>query len=91
MRENKSSNNKENHGVINSTSKKKKKKKKKIVGDSMIKHVNGCEVSKDDLVKSRWHPGASTNDITDYVRPTACRKPDMIIIHTSTNDIQNTK
>ena len=57
----------------------------------MIKHMNGREVSKDDLVKIRCHPGASTDDITDYVRTTARRKPDMIIIHTSTNDIQNTK
>ena len=60
-----------------------------IVGDSMIKHVNGCEVSRDNSVKIRCHPGATTDDIIDYVRPTARKKPDMIIIHTGTNDIQN--
>ena len=42
LRENKNSNNKENHGVINSAS----KKEIIIVGDSMIKHVNGHEVSR---------------------------------------------
>ena len=59
------------------------------VGDSMIKHVNGREVSRDNLIKIRFHPGATTDDFIDYVRPTARKKPDIIIIHTSTNDIQN--
>ena len=83
LRENKNPNNTENHGVINSTS----KKEIIIVGDSMITHVNGCEVSRDNSVKIRCH-SATTNTI-DYVRPTARKKPDMIIIHTGTNDIQN--
>ena len=55
----------------------------------MIKHVNGREVSRVNSVKIRCHPGATTDDIIDYVRPTAGKKPDMIIIHTDTNDIQN--
>ena len=85
MRENNNPNNKENHGVINSGS----KNGIIIVGNSIIKHVNGCEVSRDNSVKIRCHPGATTDDIIDYVRPTARKKPDMIIIHTGTNDIQN--
>ena len=55
----------------------------------MIKHVNGREVSRDNSVKIKCHPGATTDDIIDYVRPTARKKPDMIIIHIGTNDIQN--
>ena len=48
LRENKNSSNKENHGVIKSTS----KKEIMIVGDSMIKHVNGREVSrKSDVIQ----------------------------------------
>ena len=54
----------------------------------MIKHVNGREASRDDSVKIRCHLGATT-DYIDYVRPTALKKTDMIIIHTGTNDIQN--
>ena len=54
----------------------------------MIKHVNGCEVSRDNSVKIRCHPGATIDYIIVYVRPTARKKPDMIIIHTGTNDIQ---
>ena len=85
LRENKNPNNKEKHGVINSAS----KKETIIVEDSMIKHVNGREVSIDNSVKIRCHPGATTDDIIDYVRLTACKKPDIIIIHNDTNDIQN--
>ena len=85
LRENKNSNNKENYSVINSTS----KKDIIIVGDSMMKHVNGSEVSRDDSVKNRCHPGATTDDITDYVRPTAHKKPDMIIFHTGNNGVRN--
>ena len=55
----------------------------------MIKHVNGREVSRDDSIKIRCNPGATTDDIIDYVRPSARKKLDMIIIHTGTNDIQN--
>ena len=55
----------------------------------MIKHVNGREVSRDNSAKMRRHPGATTDDIIGYVRPTAHKRPDLIIIHTSTNDIQN--
>ena len=58
-----------------------------IVGDSMIKHLNGREFSRDDSVKIRCHPGATTDDIIDYVRPTARKKPDMTIFHIGTNDI----
>ena len=31
---------------------------------------------------------ATADDVLDYIRPTARQKPDMIIIHTGTNDIQ---
>ena len=55
----------------------------------MIKHVNGREISRDNSVKIRCHLGATTDDIIDYVRPTARKKPDMMIIHTGTIDIQN--
>ena len=85
LRENKNSNNKENYSVINSTS----KKDIIIVGDSMMKHVNGSEVSRDDSVKNRCHPGATTDDIIDYVRPTARKKPDMIIFHTGNNGVRS--
>ena len=51
--------------------------------------MNGREVYIDTSVKIRCHPGATTDDIIDYVGPTARKKPDMIIIYTGTNHIQN--
>ena len=55
----------------------------------MIKYVNGREDSRNDSVKVRSHPGATTDDFIDYVRPTVRKKLNMIIIHSGTNDIQN--
>ena len=65
------------------------KKEVFVIGDSMIKYVNGREVSRNNSVKVRTHPGATTDDFIDYVRPTVRKKPNLIIIHTRTNDIQN--
>ena len=65
------------------------KKEVFIIGDSLIKYVNGREVSRNDSVNMRSHPGATIDDFTDYVRPTVRKKPNLIIIHSGTNDIQN--
>ena len=53
----------------------------------MIKYVNGREASRDDSVKVGSHPGATTDDFIDYVRPTVRKKLNLIILHTRTNDI----
>ena len=55
----------------------------------MVKYVNGREVSHNYSVKMRSHPGATTDDFIDYVLLTFRKKPNLIIIHTGTNDIQN--
>ena len=65
------------------------KKEVFIIGDSLIKYVNGQEASRNDSVKVRSHPGAISDDFIDYVRPTVRKKPNLIIIHSGTNDIQN--
>ena len=46
------------------------KKEVSIIWGSMIKYVNGREVSRNDSVKVRSHPGATTDDSIDYVRTT---------------------
>ena len=81
----KNSNNAENHSTIKSTS----KKEIIIAGDSIIMHMNEHEILRDDSVKIGCHPGATTDDITDYVRPTARERPDVISSFTGSNDIQN--
>ena len=45
--------------------------------------------SKKNNVKVITHLGSSTEDMLDYIKPIACRKPDTLIIHTSTNDLTN--
>ena len=60
-----------------------------IVGDSMIKNITGTEISRSNTVKMRPHPGATTVDICDYIKPELRHKPDVIIIHCGTNDIEN--
>lgn len=53
-----------------------------ILGDSVIKHINGRNVS-DSNVKVRYHPGATKEDVVDYV------KPKMLVIRKGTNNLLN--
>ena len=55
----------------------------------MIKYVNGREISPNNSMKVTSHPGPTTNDFFDYVQPTVRKKPNLVIIHIGTNDIQN--
>ena len=53
----------------------------------MVKHINGPGISKNDQVQEKTHPGATTEDIIDYTKPTIRQKPDIVIIHSGTNDL----
>ena len=64
------------------------KKEVFIIGESMIKYVNGRDVSRNNSVQVRNHPGAKADDFIDYAQPIARKKPNLIIIHTGTNNIQ---
>ena len=64
-------------------------KKVFIVGDSVIKNITGTGISRTNTVKMRPHPGATAVDICDYIKPELSHKPDVIIIHCGTNDIEN--
>ena len=58
-----------------------------FLGDSMIKRENGRNISDSMNVKVISHPGATTEDLLDYVKPRAPKKPKMLILHTGTNDL----
>ena len=60
-----------------------------VIGNSLIKNVNGRDVSRGDSVKIRPHPGATTEDLIDYIKPAIRKNPDIVVIHTDTNDLQN--
>ena len=63
-----------------------------IVGDSIVRYVKGKKLSaalKDNFVVVKAFPGASTDCMKDYIKPTLKRKPNRIIVHTGTNDLIN--
>ena len=51
-----------------------------VIEDSLIKNVNGRDVSPGDSVKIRPHPGASTEDLTDHIKPAMRKNPDIVVI-----------
>ena len=53
----------------------------------MVKHITGPGISKNDQVQVKTHPDATTENIIDYIKPTIRQKPDIIIIHSGTNDL----
>ena len=65
----------------------KSRKRITIVGDSMLNGILDEGLQKDHNVQVKRHPGATTRDIVDYVRPVIRKKPDCIIIHAGTNDL----
>ena len=64
-------------------------KKVFIIGDSTIKNITGTGISRKNIVKMRPHPGATSIDICDYIKPALRQKPDVVIVHCGTNDIPN--
>ena len=59
-----------------------------IAGDSMLNHIEGQRLSnKKRVTKVHAFPGATTEDMFDFVRPLAYRSPDYLIIHAATNDL----
>ena len=67
----------------------KDQKKVFIIGDSMIKNITDTGISRENIRKIRPHPGATTIDIYDYIKPELRQKPDVVIVHCGTNDIRN--
>ena len=67
----------------------KDQKKVFIVGDSTIKNITGTGISRENVIKMRPHPGATTIDICDYIKPELRQKPDVVFVHCGTNDIPN--
>ena len=63
------------------------RKKVTIIGDSIVNGLEERGLGKKHIVKVRKHPGATTTDMKDYIKPVQRRKPDCIILHAGTNDI----
>ena len=59
------------------------------MGDSMLNGINenGFKL-KNQKVKIKNHSGATSNDLIHYAKPIINKKPEMVISHCGTNDLQ---
>ena len=63
-------------------------KKVMVIGDSIVKYLRSDELSSTDKsISIMKYSGCSSEDILDYVKPIARKKPDTLIIHVGTNDL----
>ena len=60
-----------------------------IVDDSIVKRLTGPGISKKNLIKIKTNPGATTEDIIDYIKPSIRKRPDFLLVHSVTNDFTN--
>ena len=65
-----------------------------IIGDSMIKHLNGWDIPKkvhksESKIYVKPFPGAKTCCMKDYVKPSLRSTPNHSILHIGTNDLNS--
>ena len=59
-----------------------------IAGDSMLNYIEGQKLSnRTKATKVHSFPGATSEDMLDFIRPLAYRNPGSIIVHAGTNDL----
>ena len=65
-----------------------------IVGDSIVKHVNGYDISRkteNSEVFVRPSHGATVRCMTDHVKPVLRDNPAHLVFHIGTNDVPSDK
>ena len=81
--------------MINQNSKEKNEKSIFVIGDSMLKQLNGWEMSKKLNANCKMFvktfSGAKTTCMHDYVKPLVRSSPDHFILHVGTNDMSSDK
>ena len=60
-----------------------------IVGDSILKNLQGRKVSRSAKVKVSSFPGCTTIDMRDHIKPSLRKNPDVIVIHVGTNSLRS--
>ena len=83
---------------VNSTNNKTKRKKYRsttIIGDSVIKDIKAQKMKKNipkgEKIFIKSFPGATTECMVDYIKPSLKYNPDLIILHTGVNDLRSKK
>ena len=84
-----------NASVNSANNKRKNYRSTTIIGDSIVKDVNAIKMRrclpKGDKVYVKSFPGATTECMVDYVKPSLKYNPDLIIIHTGVNNLRTKK
>lgn len=79
----------------NMSTKNKKYRSTTIIGDSLIKDIKGYKLKKainnGDKVYVKAFPGASTECMEHFVKPSIKYNPDLFILHTGSNDLRKNK
>ena len=78
---------KEQDDPTKTATKKPTRKKVVIIGDSLLNGLEENKMRRRHDIQIRPHPGASSLDISDHIKPIMRRNPDCVIVHTGTNDI----
>ena len=59
-----------------------------VIVDSIVKYSRSDDLSSTDKsISIMNHSGCSSQDMVDYVKPIARKKPDRLIIHVGINDL----
>ena len=66
-----------------------KRKQVFIVGDCILKNLQGRKISRSTKVKVSSFPGSTTMDMRDHIKPTLRQNPDAIVIHVGTNSLRS--
>ena len=76
---------------IDNSNKRTKAKVTVILGDSIVKNIQGHKLGKavSYRVVVKPFPGATTEDMRHYIKPTLDKSPDQILLHVGTNDLKN--
>ena len=63
-------------------------KKETVIGDSIVKYLRSGELSSSNKsISIMKHPGCSSENMVDYVKRIAKKKPETLIIHVGRNDL----
>ena len=65
-----------------------------ILGDSIVKHVNGWEIAKklpNCKVYAKSFSSAKVRCMKDYLKPSLRQNPDHVVLHVGTNDLDSDK
>ena len=66
-----------------------KRKEVFIVGDSILKNLQGRKISRSAKVELSSFPGCTTMDMRDHIKPILRRNPDAIVMHVGTNSLRS--